>query len=155
MASGMYSTGLKNCLDGTIDIDTSVLKLMLIDSGYTFNPDEDVVSTALTAAELSCTNYTGGFGDAARKTVTVTLQSNDTDNRVDIAIGTPVTWTALGGAANDTIGGAALIFETGGADTASVPIAFFDINPDVPTNGSDVSLTFNALGSGGNIRISV
>lgn len=157
MASGWYSTGLLKCLDGTINIDTATVKLMLIDNGYSFNPDEDTVNAALTAAELSCTNYTGAYGGGGRKTVAIALQTNDTSNRVDIELngGADLTWTSLGGAANDTIGGAALIYETGGSDATAIPIAFFDFSPDVPTNGSDITLDITTLASGGNMRIAV
>ena len=157
MASGWYSTGLKKCLDGTIALGTTTLKVMLVNSAYSFDPDLDTLDDGTSgdpnSKELVCTNYTGNYGGSGRKTATATLQTNDTSNRVDIAIAN-LTWTALGGATNDTIGGAILCYETGGSDATAIPIAFFDLT-DTPTNGSDITLSMTALGSGGNLRISV
>lgn len=157
MASGWYSTGLKKCLDGTIALGTTSLKIMLVSSTYSFDPDTDTLDDGTSgdpnSKELVATNYTGGYGGAGRKSTTVTLQTNDTSNRVDIALSN-VTWTALGGATNDTIGGVILVYETGGSDSTSIPIAFFDLT-DTPTNGSDITLSMTSLGSGGNLRIAV
>jgi hypothetical protein len=158
MASGLYQSGLKLILDGTIALGTTACKLMLVDTGYTFNPDHTVIDNGANDAtdpsfnEIVATNYTGGYAGAGRKSATITLQANNTDNRVDVAIA-DVTWTALGGATNDTIGGAILVREVTD-DTASKLLAFFDLT-DTPTNGSDITLDFTALGSGGNIRFSV
>jgi hypothetical protein len=156
MASGWFTNGLLKLLDGTIDIDTSTLKVMLIDSTYTLDPDQDNVditgTSDLAAKEISgASGYTGGYAGSGRKTATITLQQNDSSNRVDIAIA-DLTWTSLGTGA--TIGGAALIYETGGADTSAIPIAFWDTT-DTPTNGGNVTLDFAALASGGNLQIAV
>lgn len=152
MASGFYSQGVLKCLDGTIDLDTSTLKVMLVSSSYSYDPDHDFVDD-ISANEISATNYTGGFGGAGRKTASVSMQRSTTNNRVEIALA-DLTWTALGGASNATPSGCVLIYETGGADTAAIPIAFLDFS-DTPTNGGDFTLDFTALGSGGNLRITV
>jgi hypothetical protein len=155
MASGFYNKGLLEVTDGTIVLGSTTLKLMLVDTGYTFDPDHDVIdngannSTDPSFNEIVATNYTGGFGGSGRKTLTITSQENDTNNRADYAIA-DVTWTALGGGTNDTIGGAIIIKE-GTNDTDSRLIGYFDLT-DTPTNGSDVTLDFNTLGAGGNIR---
>lgn len=157
MASGFYNKGLYEIISGTIDLDTDTLKLMLVDTSYTFDADHEVVDNGASNAtdpshnEIVATNYTAGFGGAGRKTVTITGQENDTNNRADFALA-DVTWTALGGASNDTIGGAILIKENTN-DTDSRLIAFFDLT-DTPTNGSDITLDFNTLAAGGNLRFS-
>jgi len=153
MASGFYTSGLRKCLQLNPNIDTATVKLMLVKTTYTFDRTEDNL-TNLATAELVATNYTGGFAGAGRKTVAVALTENDTNHRVDIELnaGSNLTWTALGGATNDTIGGVALVYETGASDANSVPLAFFDVT-DTPTNGSDITLTITALASGGNLQI--
>lgn len=157
MASGFYNQGLVDVTNGTIDLDTDTVKLMLVDTGYTFDPDHDVIDNGANNAtdpsfnEIVATNYTGGFGGGGRKTLTITSGVNDTNNRADFAVA-DVTWTSLGGGTNDTIGGAILVKE-GTNDTDSRLIVFFDLT-DTPTNGSDVTLDFNSLASGGNIRFS-
>lgn len=148
MASGWYSSGFR-AADGAFDLDTSTLKIMFLKSTYTYNPDHAAVST-LATDEADCTGYTGGFAGAGRKTATVTSQQNDTANGRDWAIA-DLTWTALGGASNNTLGGAALIWENTN-DAGSVPIAFFDFT-DFTTNGGDVTLDFAALASAGNLQL--
>jgi hypothetical protein len=156
MASGFYNQGLLDIANGTIDLDTTTLKIMLVDNTYVYNPDHTVVDNGAndtsdpSYCEISATNYTGGYGGGGRKTATITGQVNNTSNRADFAIA-DLTWTALGGATNDTVGGAILVRETGGADTSARLVAFFDLT-DTPTNGSDILLDFTALASGGNIR---
>lgn len=152
MASGWYSGGLNSILTGAIDIDTSTLKVMLVTSSYTYDPDHTAVNT-ISANEISATNYTGGYGGGGRKTASITTQASTANNRVEIAIA-DLTWTSLGGVSNATPSGCVLIFETGGNDTASIPIAFLDFS-DTPTNGGNFTLDFVALGSGGNLQISV
>lgn len=148
MASGLYNKGLREILDGTIDPDTDVLKLVLIDNTYVFDQDHEVFDTGTndtadpSFCELSCTNYTPGWGSASRKTPTLTIAEADATNRVNILIN-DLTWTALGGAANDTLGGAILVKEGGANDTTSRLLAWFDL-ADTPTNGSDVTLDMDA-----------
>lgn len=149
MASGFFTKAFSG-MNGAVDLDTDTLKLMLIKSGYSFDPDQTDVTT-LAASECDATNYAGGFGGGGRKTVTVTSQQNNTNNEYDWAIA-DLTWTALGGAANNTLIGAALIKEITN-DAGSLPIAYFEFGSSFTTNGSDVTLDFLALGSRGNMRI--
>lgn len=152
MASLMYSKGLEKILDETIGVSSSTLKVMLLKTTYTADSDHDGVDD-LSAYELDATGYTDGYGGGGRMTATVTIGRDTTNNRVVLALD-DITWTSIGGATNDTIGGAALIHETGGTDASSIPIAFFDLS-DTPTNGSGITLDFTALGSGGTIRFNV
>lgn len=155
MPSGWYNNGLMKCLDGTIDLDAAnQCKLMLIKTTYTFDgttQDENVISTSLTAAEITgVSGYVGGFNGAGRKAMTMTIQANDTvaPGRVEIAI-PDQSWTALG--AGDTIGGVALVREVT-ADSDSIPIAFWDVANTI-TNGGNIDLDFATLGAGGNLQI--
>lgn len=151
MASGAYQSGISKILDGTIDLDTTALKIMLLSSEYTYNPDHDFVDD-LTAGsgEVNATNYTGGFGGGGRKAATVSISIDNTNNKVIVAF-TDLTWTAIGGATNDTIAGAALIREITN-DAASIPLVFFDFT-DLSTNGGDFTLDFAAAGAnGGNLQ---
>lgn len=155
MASHFYTTGLKECLDGTIDLDTDTIKLMLVTASYTPNKDDLVVDAGgandPVDHEISVSGYTPGWGGAGRKTVTVTISANLTNDRVDIAINDQ-TWTSLGSGA--TIAGAILIKEGGANDTTSRLIAYFDVT-DTATNGGDITLDFADIGSGGNLQIAV
>lgn len=147
MASGAYSRGVLKTLDGTIDLDTAVLKLELLKSSYAYDPDHASLSSLTEITGVS--GYTGGFGGSGRKTATITLTEQTANNRVVVIIGDK-TWTALG--TGDTIGGCALVFETGGSDANSVPLFFFDFT-DIPTNGSDVTIDFD--GTNGNVQYNI
>jgi hypothetical protein len=145
MASFMYNTALSEILAQTLNLDTAVLKIMLVNATYTPNKDDDVVdagggSDALDA-EIVATNYTGAWGGAGRKTANVSIEQQDASDRVVFKI-VDLTWTALGGAANDTVVAAILIKEGGSDDTTSRLIAYLDI-ANTPTNGGDFTLDFD------------
>ncbi len=157
MSAGAYSKGVLNVLNGTIDLDTSTLKVMLVNSAYVYDPDHPNVSAGSTTAniatnEIVATNYTVGFAGAGRKTATITLTEQTASNRVVVIIGN-LTWTALGGASNATVQAGVLIREITN-DAASIPIVFMDFSGgNVTTNGSDFTLSFDA--TNGNLRWTV
>lgn len=146
----VYNRAAKEIIDRTLDI-TSGCKVMLVTSAYVANRDHDFVDEGgandPTDAEITATNYTRGFGGAGRKAATVGFSEQDANDRAIITIG-DLTWTALGGAVNDTIAAAILIKEITN-DAASKLIAYFDLT-STPTNGSDFTLDFDA--TNGNIR---
>jgi hypothetical protein len=144
MASFVYNKAALLLANGGIDLDTDALKVMLIKSTYSpANHNDAFVSTNLTANEIV------GFGGAGRKAAgTVTASQDNTLPGAKLVFGN-LTWTAIGGTTNDTIGGAALIKEVT-SDAASIPIAYWDI-ADTPTNGGDFTLTMDA--SGGNVQL--
>lgn len=156
MASFVYNLAAKEIVDGTIDLDTDTIKVMLLGtSAATYAPDRDhdVIdnggndTTDPSFCEAVATNYTGGFAGAGRKTATIAVVEDDANDRAKVNI-TDLTWTALGGASNDTITAAILIKEVTN-DTASRLIAYLDFT-NTPTNGSDFTLDFD--GTDGAIR---
>lgn len=155
MASGAYVHGIRQALDGTYNITSATLKFMLVNGTYVFSQNHTVVddgtttSTCLHHNEITATNYTAGFGGAGRKTATVAISEDTSNTRVVLAF-TSLTWTALGGATNDTVGAAVLIRESGN-DTTSVPIAYLQV-ASTPTNGSDFTLSMASGAAGGNMR---
>lgn len=157
MAAGAYSKGVTNILNGTIDLDTTTLKFMLVNSTYVYDPDHPFVSAGSTTAniatnEVVATNYTGGFAGSGRKTATVTVTEQTASNRV-VTIFSNLTWTALGGASNATVQAGVLIREITN-DAASLPIVFLDFSGgNVTTNGSDFTISFDA--TNGNLRWTV
>lgn len=157
MAAGAYSNGVENIINGTIDLDTSTLKVMLVNSAYVYDPDHPNVNAGSTTAnlltnEIVATNYTGGFGGGGRKTATVTITEQTASNRVVTIIG-DLTWTALGGASNATVQAGVLIREITN-DAASIPIVFNDFSGgNVTTNGSDFTIDYD--GTNGNLRWTV
>lgn len=152
MASKVYQEGIRRILDGTIDLDTATLKLMLVKSTYTPNADHDHVDDI---TEITATNYAGGFGGAGRKTATVAISIDNTNNKVIVTI-SDQTWSTLGGATNDTISGVALVYP-GASDAAGYPIAFFEHSGgNITTNGGDFTEDFAAAGdNGGNLQFAM
>lgn len=122
-----------------MDVIADSIKVMLVTTGYTFNPDDRFVSSAA-GSEISVTGYTGGFGGSGRKTLASrTLSADDTNDRsaFDAA---DVTWTALGSGA--TIA-AAILFKELTSDALSPMIAYFDL-VDTATNGGDITLSWSS-----------
>lgn len=150
MASFWYQKGLEGCLDGSIDLDTDTIKVMLVTSGYTANKDHDFVSDLTPGSnELSGTGYTGGFGGSGRKSLaSKTVLVDDATDVVNFDAA-DVTWTAINAG---TIRAAVLIKEITN-DAASRLIAYIDNAAEFPltTNGGDVTIQWN---SGGILRIS-
>jgi hypothetical protein len=134
MASGWYTSGLRDVLDRTIDLASDTIKLILVTSTYT--PDKDHDFAADLTNELSGTGYTGGFAGSGRKTIGSKAFSTDTGNdRVEFTFGA-VTWTAIN-AGNPKY---AILVKEITNDAASRLIAYLDLGT-VVTNGSDMVLT--------------
>lgn len=150
MASGMYSRGVLSVLNGTVDLDTTATKVGLAQSTYAPDPDESSLTT-FASSEASCTGYTGGFSGASRKSASVTLTEQTANNRV-VAIISNLTWSALGGASNNTLGYAVWLREVTN-DAASIPLAYLAFASNLTTNGSDVTVSFD--GTNGNVRWAV
>lgn len=99
------------------------------------------------ASLLAATNDECTFTNYARKTVTsVTVTTDNTNDRKDIDIADQ-TWTAAGGASNDTIGALLVCYDpdtTTGTDSTIVPLMKFDFS--ATTNGTDLTAQINAVG---------
>lgn len=149
MASFMTNRSMRRILDRTLDITTGC-KVMLCGAGLTADQDTDFIGSGAGSAgatEITATNYTRAFGGAGRKAATTTFAEQDANNRAVVIVG-DLTWTALGGGVNDTVGFACLVKEVS-SDADSELIAVFDLT-DTPTNGSDFTLDFDA--TNGNVR---
>jgi hypothetical protein len=99
--------------------------------------DYDTLSALLagTSDEADATNY-------VRKTLTgVTVTVDDTNDRVDLDCA-DITWTALGGATNNTVAKLIICYDddtTSGTDANIVPICAHSF--DVTTDGTDLTAT--------------
>lgn len=149
MANFVYNAAATRILNGGVDLLTDTLKFMLVDAAYTADRDDEFVSAA-SAAEINATNYTGGFGGAGRKTLTgKAVNKDNTNDRAEFDTNDP-TWTALGGATNDTIQ-AVLVIRENTSDADSWLIAHIDTSTGTPslpftTNGGDLTLNINVEG---------
>lgn len=151
MSNFLYNVAKKMAWDGTLDIDaSSTVKMALIAGTAAADPDKATVSAVVAAtAELSTTGYASGPGGAGRKTLTMTVSQDDTNDRADAASNSQ-TWTAVSasGAPHDKIN-KVLIYKhaSGSDDTLNFPIANIDTATGLPLslNGSDVTVAAQTL----------
>ena len=147
MATFVYNLAAADIADGTIDLLTNTIKVMLVTSSYVANRDDDVVDAGgandAVDHEISVSGYVAGWGNSGRKAlVNKTVTEDDANDRAEFDAA-DITWTALGAGA--TIAAAILIKEGGANDTTSRLIAYLDI-ADTPTNGGDFTLQMDAQG---------
>jgi len=136
MASGVYNVGLQYLASGQVVWGTSTLKVMLLKPTYTFNRDDDAVST-LATHELSSANY-------ARKTLAGFSSSvNQTLDRAYLDAA-DVSWGSPAIAAGQSIG-FAVVFRDSGSDATSIPLLCFDLIDQDPA-GITYKLQWNSLG---------
>lgn len=114
------------------DVRAIVLRAMLVDA------DGDTVATVdlNTVAEIVVDELAG----AGRKTlVNVTTTEDDAADRA-VLDADDLVWAA---ANFGTIGGAWIYRRVGGADANTDPLwCYIDVEPELPTNGGDVTLAF-------------
>lgn len=139
MASGWFNKGVGSVMNGTIDLDTTTLKVMLVDSDYVFDKDHDFASDI--TDELSAASYVGGFGGSGRKTLASKTVTIDNTNDLAYLDADDVTWTALNAG---TIGGAIILKEDTN-DAASPLLLFIDFT-NLTTSGANVMIQWAATG---------
>lgn len=155
MANRWYNRALKEVFNQnatpTLDLITgSVLKVMLVGSGYTFNPDDDFVSSGAGTPggeEVSGTGYVGGFGGSGRLALaTKTITEDDANDRSPFDA-LDVTWTAPN--PNGFTAAAAIVIEERTNDADSLLVMFIDTaTPGFPVvmNGTAFTIQWNTLG---------
>lgn len=152
MASGLYGPGVVAVMDGTFNLDTATIKVMLIgvNTAFTYAPGLALIDnggndgTDPSFCELVATDYTGGFAGSGRKTTGIVISYDSGNDRVKVVHDT-LTWTGLGGAVNDTVSHALLVWENT-VDTDSIPILCWD-NTNITTNDTDLILTASSDGN--------
>jgi hypothetical protein len=140
MASTWTNGGLKRVLDGTLNLNTATLKVMLLGIAYVIDADHEFASS-LTAHELNGTGYTGGFGGGGRKTLAgKAFAKDDALNCATLDVTDPV-WA---GADAGTVGCAAIITEITN-DAASPVIALLELSPPVEMRSGSFTLQLGAF----------
>jgi hypothetical protein len=98
---------------------------------------------------LAASNDEADFTNYARKTLaSVTITQDDTANRVDLDAA-DLTYTAAGGATNNTIGKLLVCYDndtTGGTDANLVPVCYYDCS--FTTDGTDITIQLATAGWG-------
>lgn len=110
----------------------------------TAEADATLIDYDTLAAILAGANTEADFTNYARKTgLTGTVTVDDTNNRVDCDV-PDQTWTAAGGATNNTLAKAIVFYQDSAADSGRVPLTHHDFVET--TTGSDITLQVNASG---------
>lgn len=135
MANVVYNAFKKNIMNGSIDLDTDTIKVMLVTSTYV--PDQDLhdYKDDITN-EVTGTGYTAGGQALANKTVT----QDNVDNE-GVFDADDVTW------ANSTITarGAVLYKDTGTPSTSPL-LCYFDFVSDQSSSSGNFTIQWNTEG---------
>ena len=107
---------------GGIDFSGDTFKIILMQSGFTFNKDRHETYADVSASELGTGN---GYTQNTKTLAGVSVTEDDTDDRCEVTWSN-VTWTASGGAIGPTPG--AIIFDdTDGSDSI---VGYIDFGGD-------------------------
>lgn len=135
MADVIYNSFKKKIMDGSIDLDTDTIKVMLVTSSYT--PDQDVHDFKDDVTnEVSGTGYTAGGATLANKTVT----QDNVDNE-GVFDADDVTWAS----STITARGAVIYKDTGVAATSPL-ICYIDFGSDKSSNNGNFTIQWNTEG---------
>lgn len=137
MASLVYNSAKAGLMNGSLDLDTDDLWVMLVDNTYPASalPEHDFRDD-VTAFEISGTGYTAGGQQLASKTVT--QDDVDDEGAFDAA---DVTWSG----ATFTARGAIVYKNVGTAATDNL-VCFIDFGSDQTASGGPFSIEWNAEG---------
>jgi hypothetical protein len=132
MASRCYNQGIHAIDIQTISFTADTIKIMLLKSTYSMDPDSQFVSD-IVASEVS---------GATRQTLGSKTVTKDTTNDRDVFDAADPTFPSV--TTGQTVGGAA-VFKDTGSDATSTLLCFLDTT-DTPTNGGDIVVSFSANG---------
>lgn len=142
MAYLVYNYAKTKLITGQIDLDADDIRVLLVKVAASTTCDTEVnaqtISGFTTLGEISATNY-------VRKALASEVVNTDTSNNRAEFDAADVTWTALGGASNDTIGGY-VIYKHVTNDTDSIPILYNEFASSQATNGGDIVVQWNSEG---------
>ncbi|MBU0995962.1 MAG: hypothetical protein KJ737_26000 [Proteobacteria bacterium] len=128
----IYRNFYKYIADGTIDIDSDTIKVMLCDNSYV--PDISHEFKSQITGEVTGTGYTAGGATLSNKSVA--LDGNESKFDADDIIWGGSTLSAR----------FAVMYASTGNDTTSPLIAVWDFGADKVTNNSAFELTWSATG---------
>ena len=130
MATGV-SIRCRKCLAyGDINFKTDSFKAILMDTGYSFNPDTHLDYGDVSGSELPTGN---GYTQDTKTLTGVTLTESTANDRLEVTWG-DVSWTATTGSIGPTPG--MIIFDdtvttAGGAETADPIIGYIQFTSEI------------------------
>lgn len=136
MADVIYNAFKKYIMNGSIDLDTDTINVMLVTSTYTPDQDTHEYRDDITN-EVSGTGYSAGGSALAGKTVT----ADNTDNE-GVFDANDVSWST----STITARGAVLYKARGGASSADELICYLDFGSDKISTAGTFTIAWNAEG---------
>lgn len=136
MADVIYNSFKRDIMNGSIDLDTDTIKVMLVTSAYTPDQDTHTKRSDITN-EVSGTGYSAGGAALANKVVSV----DNTDNE-GVFDADDLTWAS----STITARGAVLYKSRGGASTADELICYIDFTTDKSSSSGDFTIQWGAEG---------
>jgi len=136
MANVIYNSFKRDIQNGSIDLDTDDIKVMLVTSTYTPNIDTHTKASDITN-EVVGTGYTAGGVSLTTKAVTA-----DNTNDLGKFDADDVTWAT----STITARGAVIYKSRGGASSADELVAYLDFVSDKISTAGNFNLIFNANG---------
>lgn len=157
MANGCYNRGFT--IVSAFDMTNSTFRLMLVSTGYAFNPDHDFVNANTSSGangepkvfEISVAGY-------SRQSMALSRFEDDTNDFAGLD-SPDITFSAL--TAGQTVGGAVLyLYSSSGTlgagqttgDSGQNLVAFYDLT-DTPTNGGDIVVQWASTSAGGTLKV--
>lgn len=136
MANVIYNSFKRDIMNGSIDLDTDTIKVMLVTSAYT--PDQDAHDKRDDVTnEVSGSGYSAGGSALANKAVT----ADNTDNE-GVFDADDLSWAT----ATITARGAVLYKSRGGAASADELLMYIDFGSDIVSTGGTFLITWAAEG---------
>lgn len=136
MADVIYNAFKKYIMNGSIDLDTDTINVMLVTSTYTPDQDTHEYRDDITN-EVSGTGYSAGGSALAGKAVT----ADNTDNE-GVFDANDLSWST----STITARGAVLYKARGGASSADELICYLDFGSDKISTAGTFTIAWNAEG---------
>jgi len=136
MANAVYNSFKRDIANGSIDLDTDTIKVMLVTSSYSPDIDAHTKRSDITN-EVSGTGYSSGGSALANKTVT----ADNTNDRGKFDAD-DLSWST----ATITARGAVLYKSRGGASSADELICYVDFGSDITATAGTFLITWHANG---------
>jgi hypothetical protein len=139
MADGVFNIA-KGAAAEKIRDDATKIGVVLVKTAET----DAALRDRTTLADILGGNTEANFTNYARKTaLTATLNVDQGNDRVDISI-PQQTWTAAGGAVNNTLAKLIVFYDEGGTDATRIPLTHHDFI--ATTDGNDLQTNFAVAG---------
>jgi hypothetical protein len=155
--ANVYNDAKVGLIDGTIDLDTDTLYVLLLrsDGGFTpvYEPNNSTVADMLAQGGGTGNEEVTAGGYSRELLGTVNVTQDDTNHRADC----DAAKTVFSAVATGQQVGAAVIYkgDSGASDaTTNIVIAFYDVAPNLTTNGGDVEIRYDGVdGTGDFLRL--